>query len=81
MSNLREIRSNLDIIVELLEETRRISVSGWCEDRRQLLKEIQRTLERQYFIELELIEWRRIELSAELHKHCRHWGFKGLDPR
>ena len=76
MSNLREIRSNLDIIVELLEETRRISVSGWCEDRRQLLKEIQRTLESQYFIELGR------KLSAELHckylKYCKHWG---LDPR
>ena len=78
MSNLREIRSNLDIIVELLEETRRISVSGWCESRRQLLKEIQRTLERQYFIELERIEWQRIELSAELHSLSKHWG---LDPR
>ena len=76
MSNLREIRSNLDIIVELLEETRRISVSGWCEDRRQLLKEIQRTLERQYFIELERIEWQRIVLYCK--QYCKHWG---LDPR
>ena len=50
MSNLREIRSNLDIIVELLE--------------------------RQYFIELERIEWQRIVLYCKQYR--KHWG---LDPR
>ena len=51
MSNLQEIRSNLDIIVELIEETRWISVSGLCENR-QLLKEIEKILEKQYFFYL-----------------------------
>ena len=51
MSNLQEIRSNLDIIVELIEETRWISVSGLCENR-QLLERIEKVLQDQYIFYL-----------------------------
>ena len=49
MSNLQEIKANLDIIVELIEETRWLSVTS---ENRQLLKEIEKLLEKQYFFYL-----------------------------
>ena len=49
MSNLQEIKANLDIIVELIEETRWLSVTS---ENRQLLKEIEKILEKQYFFYL-----------------------------
>ena len=55
MSNLQEIKAIFDIIVELMEETRRISVSGLypnlCENR-QLLERIEKVLQDQYIFYL-----------------------------
>ena len=50
MSNLQEIKANLDKIVELIEETRWLSVTSG--ENRQLLKEIEKILEKQYFFYL-----------------------------
>ena len=71
MSNLQEIKANLDIIVELIEETRWISVSGLCENR-QLLKEIEKILQDQYIIYLGR------KLSAE---YCESLGLEYHPPR